>query len=51
MCTVSTVLVEVDRPWAAEFWKSVGYPRDEHIVRHLGILDSGTARGRSSAIQ
>ena len=34
-----TVLVEADRPWAAEFWTSIGYPRDDHIVRHLGILD------------
>jgi len=25
------------------FWTSVGYPRDERIVRHLGILDSRTA--------
>jgi GNAT superfamily N-acetyltransferase len=33
-----TVLVEADRPWAAEFWTSIGYPRDDHIVRHLGIL-------------
>ena len=37
-----TVLIEVDRPWAAEFWTSVGYPRDEHIVRHLGILETRT---------
>lgn len=36
----TTVLIEADRPWAIEFWASVGYPRDEHIVRHLGILDS-----------
>jgi|SRR5688572_2890894 len=35
-----TVLIEVDRPWAAAFWSSVGYPRDERIVRHLGVLDS-----------
>lgn len=34
-----TVLVEADRPWAAEFWTAIGYPRDDHIVRHLGILD------------
>jgi GNAT superfamily N-acetyltransferase len=34
-----TVLIEVDRPWAAEFWAAVGYPRDEHIVRHVGTLD------------
>lgn len=33
-----TVLVEADRPWAAEFWTAIGYPRDDHIVRHLGIL-------------
>jgi hypothetical protein len=30
--------VEADRPWAAEFWTAIGYPRDDHIVRHLGIL-------------
>jgi GNAT superfamily N-acetyltransferase len=34
-----TVLVEIDRPWAMEFWSAVGYPRDEHVVRHLGRLD------------
>ena len=34
-----TVLVEADRLWAAEFWTAIGYPRDDHIVRHLGILD------------
>jgi GNAT superfamily N-acetyltransferase len=33
-----TVLIEVDRPWAMEFWTAVGYPRDDHIVRHLGTL-------------
>jgi ribosomal protein S18 acetylase RimI-like enzyme len=33
-----TVLVEVDRPWARDFWSAVGYPRDEHIVRHVGAL-------------
>jgi len=33
----TTVLVEVDRPWAIEFWSAVGYPRDEHIVRHVGV--------------
>jgi GNAT superfamily N-acetyltransferase len=38
-----TVLIEVDRPSAVEFWTSVGYRRDERIVRHLGILDSRTA--------
>jgi GNAT superfamily N-acetyltransferase len=34
-----TVLIEVDRPWAMEFWIAVGYPRDDHIVRHVGTLD------------
>jgi GNAT superfamily N-acetyltransferase len=38
-----TALVEVDRPWAMEFWSAVGYPRDEHVVRHLGTLRSGMA--------
>jgi GNAT superfamily N-acetyltransferase len=33
-----TVLIEVDRPWAMAFWTAVGYPRDEHIVRHVGTL-------------
>jgi GNAT superfamily N-acetyltransferase len=32
-----TVLIEVDRPSAMEFWTAVGYPRDEHVVRHLGV--------------
>jgi GNAT superfamily N-acetyltransferase len=31
-----TVLIEVERPWAMEFWSAVGYPRDEHVVRHVG---------------
>jgi GNAT superfamily N-acetyltransferase len=35
-----TVLIEVDRPWAMEFWTSVGYPRDDRIVRHVGTLGS-----------
>jgi GNAT superfamily N-acetyltransferase len=34
-----TVLIEVDRPWAMEFWTAVGYPRDDHVVRHVGMLD------------
>lgn len=34
-----TVLIELDRPGAQEFWTAVGYPRDAHVVRHLGILD------------
>jgi GNAT superfamily N-acetyltransferase len=34
-----TVLIEVDRLWAVEFWTAVGYPRDDHIVRHVGTLD------------
>jgi GNAT superfamily N-acetyltransferase len=33
-----TVLIEVDRPWAMDFWTVVGYPRDERIVRHVGTL-------------
>ena len=33
----TTVLIEVDRPWAMEFWSAVGYPRDEHVVRHVGV--------------
>ena len=33
-----TVLVEADRPWAAEFWTAIGYPLDTHVVRHLGLL-------------
>jgi len=31
-----TVLIEVDRPWAVAFWTAAGYPRDDHIVRHVG---------------
>ena len=34
-----TALIEVDRPWAAAFWSAIGYPRDEHVVRHVGRLD------------
>ena len=37
-----TVLVEVDRPEAMAFWSAVGYPRDEHVIRHLGIIRSGS---------
>jgi GNAT superfamily N-acetyltransferase len=33
-----TVLIEVDRPWAIDFWTAVGYPRDDHIVRQVGTL-------------
>jgi hypothetical protein len=41
-----TVLIEVDRPWAMEFWTAVGYPRDDRIVRHVGTLDeSGLRQG------
>ena len=38
-----TVLIEVDRPSAMEFWSAVGYPRDEHVVRHLGMLGPAKA--------
>jgi len=41
-----TVLIEVDRPWAMEFWTAVGYPRDDHIVRHVGTLDPSSHRVR-----
>ena len=34
-----TVLIEVDRPWAMDFWTAVGYPRDERILRHVGTLE------------
>jgi GNAT superfamily N-acetyltransferase len=34
-----TVLIEVDRPWAMDFWTAVGYPRDDRIVRHVGTLE------------
>ena len=34
----TTVLVEVDRPSASEFWSAVGYPRDDHVIRHLGLM-------------
>jgi ribosomal protein S18 acetylase RimI-like enzyme len=34
-----TALVEHDRPSAARFWEAVGYPRDEHVARHVGALD------------
>lgn len=37
-----TVLVEVDRPWATQFWHAVGYPRDDHIARHLGTIEAQT---------
>jgi GNAT superfamily N-acetyltransferase len=38
-----TVLIEVDRPSATESWSAVGYPRDEHVVRHLGMLGPAKA--------
>src|SRR6185295_7515947 len=41
-----TVLIEVDRPWAVEFWTAVGYPRDDHIVRHVGTLDDVRSQRR-----
>ncbi len=46
--TRTTVLVEVDRPWAAEFWSAVGYPRDNHIVRHVGVHAWPDLAGTSS---
>jgi hypothetical protein len=36
-----TVLIEVDRPTAMKFWTAVGYPRDTHVVRHLGVMMPG----------
>lgn len=44
----TTVLVEVDRPWAMEFWSAVGYPRDDHIVRHVGVHAWSDLEGSSS---
>jgi adenosylhomocysteine nucleosidase len=47
----STALVEIDRPWATQFWSAVGYPRDERIVRHVGTHSDavgGTDHGLSS---
>ena len=41
-----TVLIEVDRPWAIEFWTAVGYPRDHHIVRHVGALEDTRQSGK-----
>ena len=38
-----TALVENDRPWAKQFWESVGYPRDEETIRHVAILNSEAA--------
>jgi GNAT superfamily N-acetyltransferase len=32
-------LVEVDRPWARQFWSAVGYPHDERIVRHVCSIE------------
>ena len=34
---------EIDRPWATAFWTAVGYPRDDHIMRHIGMLDESVA--------
>ena len=34
-----TVLIEVGRPWAMDFWTAVGYPRDDRIVRHVRALE------------
>jgi ribosomal protein S18 acetylase RimI-like enzyme len=31
-------LIEVDRPWATDFWSAVGYGRNDHIV-HVGVLE------------
>ena len=35
-----TALVENDRPGASQFWESVGYPSDEHSIRHVANLNS-----------
>ena len=42
-----TVLIEIDRPWAIEFWTAVGYPRDDHIVRHVGALENSGPSAKS----
>ena len=34
-----TALVEHDRPWATQFWESVGYAKDEHSIRHVANLN------------
>jgi ribosomal protein S18 acetylase RimI-like enzyme len=34
-----TALVKNDRPWASRFWESVGYPKDEHSIRHVANLN------------
>jgi adenosylhomocysteine nucleosidase len=44
----TTVLIDVDRPWAAQFWSAVGYPRDEHIIRHVGIHSPTERQGDSA---
>lgn len=41
-----TVLIEVDRPWAMEFWTAVGYPRDHRVVRHVGTLEPAVSLSR-----
>ena len=42
-----TVLIEVDRPWAVDFWTAVGYPRDDRIVRHVGTLEGPVSPRKS----
>lgn len=42
----TTVLIEVDRPWAARFWTAAGYPRDHHVVRHVGPIEEREASSR-----
>jgi GNAT superfamily N-acetyltransferase len=39
-----TILIEVDRPWAIDFWTAVGYPRDDRIVRHVGTIEDPVSR-------
>jgi hypothetical protein len=34
-------LVEVERPWAMQFWSAVGYPRDGHDLVYVGALERG----------
>lgn len=53
----TSALVEVDRPWAAQFWSSVGYPADDRIVRHAAVHsapnshdDPGPAFDRRAAV-
>ncbi len=36
---IVSAVIENDRPWGFEFWRSVGYHHDEHVTRYIKSLN------------